>query len=161
MTIVGVTHETVAQDLAPVRNLTPEVHGLDGKTYSPKPDVIRVNAHTGHWPAWTETETRTRRADRPLRGWRMWSVLDTGNGPRLCPQFVHGENVNLEELAWAPGRNTSSTIGCPQRDHGAHPLIDCRCGLRVMQSLTALRAFADYEEQRFGPIIAWAQVDIH
>jgi hypothetical protein len=62
--IVGVSHETVAQDIAPVRNLTPEVvinviaetgevvedeprqvTGLDGKTYTtpaPKPDKAVV-----------------------------------------------------------------------------------------------------------------------
>ena len=77
------------------------------------------------WPAWTETETRTRRADRPLRGWRMWAVLDTGNGPRLCPQFVHGENVNLEELAWAPGRHSNATerLGVIQRIGAAMDVV--------------------------------------
>ena len=44
--IVGVNNTTVHRDLSPVATATP-VNGLDGKTYAPKPDVIRVDAHTG------------------------------------------------------------------------------------------------------------------
>ena len=44
--IVGATHMTVQRDLSPVTNVPP-VTGMDGKTYAPKPDVIRVDANTG------------------------------------------------------------------------------------------------------------------
>ena len=66
----------------------------------------------------------------------MWAVLDTDNGPRLCPQFVHGENVNLEELAWAPGRNTSSntqSLSCNSRR--CFVLADVRRKLKKLRGI--------------------------
>jgi len=125
------------------------------------PDPLAEGSHP--WPAWTTTQARTRRADRPLTGWRMWAVLDTDNGPRLAAPFittVHGESPDVDGLTWQPGRNTSSTIGCPRRTEGKHPLVDCYCGLRVMQSLSALKAFAANQEHRIGPLASYAEVDV-
>jgi 8-oxo-dGTP pyrophosphatase MutT (NUDIX family) len=125
------------------------------------PDPLAEGGHK--WPKWTTTEARKVRADRPLRGWRMWSVVDVDGNPRLCAPFitnVHGESPDVEGLTWQPGRNTSSSIGCPKRAQGKHPLVDCRCGLRVVQSLTVLRAFATNQADRIGPMIAWAEVDV-
>jgi 8-oxo-dGTP pyrophosphatase MutT (NUDIX family) len=93
----------------------------------------------------------------------MWAVLDTDDGPRLCAPFitaVHGESPDVDGLTWAPGRNTSSTIGCPKRDHGTHPLVNCRCGIRVVQSRTVLRAFATDQAPRIGPLVAYAEVEV-
>jgi dual specificity phosphatase 3 len=121
------------------------------------PDPLAEGAH--RWPAWTATEARLVRADRPLTGWRMWAVV----GDQLVAPFitaVHGESPDVEGMTWQPGRNTSSTIGCPKRDHGRHPLVDCRCGIRVMQSLTALKALATNQAPRIGPLTAWAEVDV-
>ena len=45
--IVGVSQATVAREVrAPESNDSP-VTGMDGKTYAPKPDVIRVDTNTG------------------------------------------------------------------------------------------------------------------
>jgi 8-oxo-dGTP pyrophosphatase MutT (NUDIX family) len=89
----------------------------------------------------------------------MWSVVgDKLVAPFICG--VHHESPDVEGLTWQPGPNTSSTIGCPKRAHGRHPLVDCRCGLRVVQSLTVLRAFATNQADRIGPLIAWAEVDV-
>jgi len=124
-------------------------------------DPLLEGAH--QWPAWTATEAPTRRADRPLRGWRMWAIADTNNGPRLVSPFItacHGAAHDLEGagLTWHPGRNINSTYGCAKAHDGHHPLVDCRCGLRVVRSLTVLRAFARNQEHRIGPMIAWAEV---
>jgi 8-oxo-dGTP pyrophosphatase MutT (NUDIX family) len=142
------------------------------------PDPMAEGAQD--WPAWTATEARTRRADRPLRGWRMWAVIDQDDEPRLCAPFVAGFRAGQTSasfvantpsgfhdpeprLIWAPGRNTNSTIGCGERGHGKHhPLVswDCGCGIRVVQSLTVLRALATSQTPRIGTNVAFAEVDI-
>jgi dual specificity phosphatase 3 len=126
-------------------------------------DPLLEGAH--HWPEWTATEARRVRADRALRGWRMWAIADTDNGPRLVSPFItsiHGAAPDLEGagLTWQPGRNENSTYGCAKAHDGHHPLVDCRCGLRVVRSLTVLRAFATNQAPRVGPLVAWAEVDV-
>jgi len=125
------------------------------------PDPLAEGGHK--WPAWTATEARKVRADRPLRGWRMWSVVDTAAGPRLIAPFITsvlGESPDVDGLTWAPGKNTSTTAMRCGGAAGHHPLVGCRCGLRIMQSLTALRAFATEYEDRIGPMVAYAEVDV-
>lgn len=117
------------------------------------------------WPAWTATESRRVRADRALTGWRMWAIADTDDGPRLVSPFItsiHGAAHDLEGagLTWQPGRNENSTYGCAKAHDGHHPLVDCRCGLRVVRSLTVLRAFATNQAHRIGPLVAFAEVDV-
>lgn len=70
--IVGVDNDTVAEDLkSPVGNPTPvrEVHGLDGKTYPPKPDVSRVDAKVKTSRGEIQSATPPRRQDlaQPFR----------------------------------------------------------------------------------------------
>jgi 8-oxo-dGTP diphosphatase len=133
------------------------------------PDPMAEGAQD--WPAWTATEARTRRAGRPVRGWHWWTVvIDQDDEPRLCAPFVgefHAERREFRdlepEMIWAPGRNTSSSIGCDERGSGErHPLVsyDCQCGLRAMQSLTVLRAYSTLWKNRLGPILAFAEVDV-
>jgi 8-oxo-dGTP pyrophosphatase MutT (NUDIX family) len=117
------------------------------------------------WPAWTATGSRRVRADRALTGWRMWAVADTDDGPRLVSPFITsvvGAAHDLEGagLTWQPGRNVNSTYGCAKAHDGHHPLVDCQCGLRVVRSLTVLRALATTHAHRVGPMVAYAEVDV-
>jgi hypothetical protein len=113
------------------------------------------------WPAWNDLPS-TLSPVRPLRGWRMWAVLDTTAGVRLCAPFltaVHHATPDTPGVTWAPGINRNSTYGCKVR-HGRHPQPACRCGIRIVQSLTVLNAFATNQEPRIGPLVAYAEVDV-
>jgi len=121
------------------------------------PDPLLEGAHD--WPAWTPA-TATLSPARPLTGWRMWAVVDTDDGPRLCAPFltaVYQATPDIPGVTWQPGRNVNSTYGCKVR-RGRHPLVECRCGIRVVQSLTVLRAFATNQAPRIGPLVAYAEV---
>jgi len=92
----------------------------------------------------------------------MWAVLDTTAGVRLCAPFltaVHHATPDTPGVTWAPGINRNSTYTCKVR-HGRHPQPECRCGIRAVQSLTVLRAFARNQEPRIGPLAAYAEVDV-
>ena len=118
------------------------------------------------WPEWA-LATATLSPARPIRGWRMWAVLVTTDGPRLVAPFitqVHHADPSTPGLTWASGVNSSSSIGCPVR-RGRHPLPTtrekpCRCGIRIVQSLTVLKAFAADQAPRIGPLSAYAEVDV-
>lgn len=126
---------------------------------------LAEGAHS--WPDWTATQTRTQPPDHPLHGWRMWGLIDTLQGTRLAAPFlvaIHREHPGLPGVTWQPGTNTNTNRHCDKRWDRTpnHPTTACRCGIRVMQSLTALRAFADFaqsQEPDAGPLIAYAQVD--
>jgi hypothetical protein len=123
------------------------------------PDPMAEGAHD--WPAWTPA-TATLAPARPLTGWRMWAVVVTTDGPRLCAPFLvgaHHATPDIPGVTWAPGVNRNSTYGCKVR-RGRHPLVECRCGIRVVQSLTVLRAFATNQAPRIGPLVAYAEVDV-
>jgi hypothetical protein len=123
------------------------------------PDPLLEGAHD--WPDWTPA-TATLSPDRPLTGWRMWAVVDTDDGPRLCAPFLvgaHHATPDIPGVTWQPGRNVNSTYGCKVR-RGRHPLPTCRCGIRIVQSLTVLRAFAADQAPRIGPLVAYAEVDV-
>jgi hypothetical protein len=80
----------------------------------------------------------------------MWTVVDTQNGPRLCAPWTGVHH-------WLPGVNRTSTYACVHRLHERHPLIDCNCGIRVVQSLAFLQAYATW---RHWPLTAYAEVDV-
>lgn len=123
------------------------------------PDPLAEGAH--EWAAWSDLPSALSPV-RPLRGWRMWAVLDTTAGVRLCAPFltaVHHATPDTPGVIWAPGINRNSTYTCKVR-HGRHPQPECRCGIRAVQSLTVLRAFARNQEPRIGPLAAYAEVDV-
>ena len=123
------------------------------------PDPLAEGAH--EWPAWSDLPS-TLDPRRPLRGWRMWAILDTTDGPRLVAPFitaVHHATPDTPGVTWQPGRNVSSTYGC-KIHAGRHPQPACRCGIRVVQSLTVLKAFARNQAPRIGPLAAYAEVDV-
>ena len=102
------------------------------------------------------------RPSPPLRGWRMWAGVVTTDGPRLCAPFlvgVHHATPDTPGVTWQPGRNVNSTFGC-KIHAGRHPQPACRCGIRVVQSLTVLKAFATNQEPRIGPLAAYAECDV-
>jgi len=114
------------------------------------------------WPAWNDLPN-TLSPLRPLTGWRYWAVVTTDGG--LVAPFS-------TKVIWSPGINRSSSLACQVR-HGRHPMPStrenpCRCGIRVMQSLTVLRAFAARQGQgkigigkpRIGPLAAYAEVNV-
>lgn len=93
----------------------------------------------------------------------MWAVVVTPDGPRLCAPFLTGvykATPDIPGVMWKPGVNRNSTYGCKRRGGGDHPQVKCRCGIRVVQSLTVLRAFAANQEPRIGPLVAYAKVNI-
>ncbi len=74
----------------------------------------------------------------PLRGWRMWGVAETQDGPRLVAPFisaVYRADPSTPGVSWQPGTNTNSTYGCPRKGPAPHPRATCRCGIRAVQSL--------------------------
>lgn len=86
----------------------------------------------------------------PLRAWRAWSV----QGSHLVAPFAvtkWGDDRKTPGVAWRPGVNKNSTAHChkgqrPKRGRpqpAVHPRLDCRCGIRAVQSLTALRVIID------------------
>ena len=92
----------------------------------------------------------------------MWAVVVTTDGPRLVAPFLTGvyhASPATPGVMWVPGINRNSTHGCKVH-HGRHPQPECRCGIRIVQSLTVLRAFATNQEPRIGPLVAWAEVDV-
>lgn len=104
------------------------------------------------WPTWSDMP-RLLSPRNPLAGWRFWAVTVTPNGARIAPPWTL-------ERAWLPGINRSTPASC-RCHHGRHPMPftpkdDCRCGIRLMQSLTALRAYARYWENQVGPMAAYA-----
>jgi dual specificity phosphatase 3 len=128
------------------------------------PDPMAEGAHD--WPVWSPA-TSTLGPARPLTGWRCWAVLVTTDGPRLVAPFitqVHHADPSTPGLTWAPGINRSSSVGCPVR-RGRHPLPTtpekpCRCGIRIVQSLTILKAFALDQAPRIGEQFAYAEVAV-
>jgi hypothetical protein len=123
------------------------------------PDPLAEGAHD--WPAWSDLPS-TLAPVRPLRGWRCWAVVVTTDGPRLCAPFltgVHHATPDTPGVTWRPGVNRNSTFGCKVHT-GRHPQPACRCGIRVVQSLTVLKAFARNQEPRIGPLVAYAEVDV-
>ncbi len=99
----------------------------------------------------------------PLLGWRMWSVAETRDGPRLVAPFltaVYRADPSTPGVSWQPGTNTNSTYGCLRKGPAPHPCGNCRCGLRAVQSLSVLRGFAENQRPRIGPPAAVAQVEV-
>ncbi len=99
----------------------------------------------------------------PLLGWRMWSVAETRDGPRLVSPFlttVYRADPATPGVSPAPGTNTNSTYGCLRKGPAPHPRGNCRCGIRVVQSLTVLQGFAENQRPRIGPPAAVAQVEV-
>jgi hypothetical protein len=95
--------------------------------------------------------------DSPLRGWRMWRV----DGDRLVAPFItalYGAGHTTPGMAWAKGVNENSTYGCQVA--GSHPGPRCWCGIRAVQSLTVLAAYARDQYWRIGPPVAAAEVEV-
>ena len=118
------------------------------------PDPLAAGAHD--WPAWSDFPNSLSPL-RPLTGWRYWAVVVTTDGARLGAPFVTG-------LTWLPGINRSSSTRCEVR-HGRHPMPStrkdpCNCGIRIVQSLTVLRAFATNYAPRVGPLVAFAECNV-
>ena len=91
-------------------------------------------------------------AKRHIVSDRLGSVALDQLTPRRIEAWV-------SELMWVPGINRNSTYGCKVHT-GRHPQAACRCGIRVVQSLTVLKAFATNQEPRIGPLAAYAEVDV-
>lgn len=114
----------------------------------------------------------------PVLGWRMWAVHDD----RLVAPFLTekwGLGPDTPGVTWQPARNTATTRWCNQhrpprsgpthtktgkgrnhRPQPAHPTGSCRCGIRIVQSLTVLHAFADHMVPTLGVPAAYAQVAV-
>ncbi len=133
------------------------------------PDPLAVGGC--EWPPTLTSGEVIRVAEtNPLRGWRMWGVAETPDGPRLVAPYlsaVYGADPATPGVSWASGTNTNSTYGCLNSTYGClrtgsepHPQGACRCGIRAVQSLTVLRAFVKNQRPRIGPPAAVAQVEV-
>ncbi|MEH3068317.1 MAG: hypothetical protein PGN15_09790 [Aeromicrobium erythreum] len=98
-----------------------------------------------------------------IRGWRMWAVQD---GALFAPFLTAGRFLpRNEDARWRRGINTSTHRYCSPETVG-HPAAQsgCVCGIRAMQSLTALGRFSDNMRfnARTAPAIAevrlWGRV---
>lgn len=110
----------------------------------------------------------------PLHGWRGWQV----DGDRLLAPFntvKGGLPADAPGITWKRGTNTNSTARCghvqvaeERRLHSrgkrkrkpppVHPRAGCRCGIRVVQSLTVLERFAEQTVDIMGDDLAFARV---
>ncbi len=64
----------------------------------------------------------------PLLGWRMWSMGETPDGPRLVAPFltaVYRADPSTPGVSWQPGTNINSTYGCARGGPAAHPRGNC------------------------------------
>lgn len=108
----------------------------------------------------------------PLLAWRAWSVV----GTRLVAPFLVSDwqvKPNAPGVAWAKGTNTVSTRWC-RGGSGQHPQAApslCHCGIRGVQSRTALDAYTRHMQatsdapgavavvEVFGTVAAYAGDD--
>lgn len=83
--------------------------------------------------------------DKPVRGWRMWSLQE---GYLVAPFGIMMRDEGGRDapgVTWAPGLKVNGVDYCREGESGeVHPILECRCGLRAMQSVTVLRAFTDH-----------------
>ncbi len=126
------------------------------------PDPLAVGAC--EWPATLTSGQVLHVAESdPLLGWRMWSVAETPDGPRLVAPFltaVYRADLATPGVSWALGTNRNSTYGCPRKGPAPHPRGNCRCGIRAVQSLSVLRGFVANQRARIGRPAAVAQVEV-
>ncbi|MBP8881827.1 MAG: hypothetical protein KBG77_12045 [Dermatophilaceae bacterium] len=125
----------------------------------------RIGDPRGHgWRDWPELTGAAMPRNRAIRGWRFWGVDDIGLGrPRLLAPY-------RPEPTYAPARfhrgvNVASHEVCRARvPHHPSPEGFCRCGFRIVQSLTVLQAFILDQTHRFstplvvGEVLAWGRV---
>ncbi len=142
--------------------LTRELYQLLQTSYV-GPDPLAVG--TCEWPdALTSGQVIHVAESEPLLGWRMWSVAETRDGPRLVAPFltaVYSADPDTPGVSWRPGVNFNSTYGRPRRKGPAlHPRGNCRCGIRAVQSLSVLKGFAENQRPRIGRPAAVAQVEV-
>lgn len=100
-----------------------------------------------------------------LHGWRMWNVHGSA---LVAPRITDTWGVDTEdEIAhWRPGVNTADQRWCVDKRRKGngrpkpHPQADgdCRCGIRAMQSRTALAAF--FRSSGIGTPTAIARVAV-
>lgn len=108
-------------------------------------------------------------ADTPVRGWRMWFVTDDGYlvAPYLYVVTWRGGRT-IPGVVWQPGVNENSYYTCDRfrlLEHPdvlpVHPAVrPCGCGIRAVQSLTVLRAYADSDPGGLRLPYAFAEVDV-
>jgi len=82
----------------------------------------------------------------PLRGWRYWAV----SGRALVAPFMTAKSHLTRKhpgVEWRPGANASTA----RYGSGIHPLPDCGCGIRAMQSRTAIDLFTYHMTDTYGP----------
>lgn len=136
------------------------------------PDPLADGAH--EWPAELTDSTPGQGivevpADAPLTGWRMWFLSDDGDlvAPYLATVTWRGD-LNVPGVRWQPGVNENSTHTCladrerkgqPAPEH--HPdVAPCGCGIRAVQSLTVMRAYAESNVGGMGLPSAIAEIDV-
>lgn len=93
----------------------------------------------------------------PIVGWRMWAV----HGSTLAAPFLTTDGRGTHKtpgLAWKAGVNTVSARWCVGT--GTHPLAECACGIRAVQSRTVIDRFAEQMHERLGDPGAIAQVAV-
>ena len=117
------------------------------------PNPLADGAHD--WPAWSDLPN-TLSPRRPLTGWRYWAVVVTTDGARLVAPIATG-------ATWSPGINRATATRCGS--HGRHPMPStgknpCQCGIRIVQSLTVLRAFVANPHVARGPLVAFAECNV-
>ena len=93
----------------------------------------------------------------PVRRSRFSGVVRMARGQILRAVLL--ATPGTPGVTWVPGINRNSTFGCKVRT-GRHPQPSCRCGIRVVQSMTVLRAFARNQEPRIGPLVAYAECNV-
>ncbi|MGB3761828.1 MAG: hypothetical protein WA966_01295 [Ornithinimicrobium sp.] len=103
------------------------------------PDGLNAQALPGEQdpPVWDIPRSE------PLRGWRLWSVK---RGRLAPPMAAHPalRTGRVKHGLWQPGVNSSVQDYCAELDPASpaeHPLGDCHCGFRVMQSPALLHAY--------------------
>lgn len=100
-------------------------------------------------------------SDSPLFGWRAWRF----EGDRLLAPFKTVKQrlpAGAPGITWGRGTNQNRPAArCERFGRGPtepHPRADCRCGIRVVQSLTVLERFAVNMESVMGGDLAFGRV---
>gem|GEM_PF-5788987 len=96
----GLVSQLMAYDPA----LAVRLHLKKMQNHFTGPDPMLEGAHD--WPALTPA-TATLSPARPIRGWRMWAVLDVNGQPRLCAPF--------QRRASAPPNVAAAAVGSGRR----------------------------------------------
>mgnify|MGYP001339113192 CR=1 FL=1 len=107
------------------------------------------------WPTFTGNPIP--KADA-VHGWRVFGVVGIGRDrSRLVAPYR--PDWEYPPARWLPGTNTSRREVC-RADVKHHPSAAgfCRCGFRMVQSLSVMEAFLGNQAHRFSTLLAIAEV---